>query len=378
MLYVQFDAEASVASRLAPPDGAVLALRARRLGDVLDGLALRASEPAILALRYLVAYAVGVKGLEVGAWHARGLDVERGFALVVGARQADGRWPLALAAHASREAALADWLAAGGCRVRRAEGVVVAGGALGDTARAALNEPWTSTLASDDPYLDLRGRFGVAGALGTLWQAVSRRGDRFQVEMVGSLPGLSPLHVIARDPPAAGDRILPPPHLAPVPLRRAASTYAASSATGMAPALDARSAAPAWDEPGPCDCGVPPDECAMKAFRLNDPSAGSASLAAGAETFRQLSAAIVDLQVVRGSRMRGLRPGDRVLVARRAECVNALGPDDAVLDGAGEARPRSSLAGREAGVAAVLQVLPLSVKQLLDPRSAFSELWQPC
>lgn len=42
MLYVQFDAEASVASRLAPPDGVMLALRARRLGDVLDGLALRA------------------------------------------------------------------------------------------------------------------------------------------------------------------------------------------------------------------------------------------------------------------------------------------------------------------------------------------------
>ena len=54
MLYVQFDAEASVASRLTPPDGTVLALRARRLGDVLDGLALRQSEPAILALRYLV------------------------------------------------------------------------------------------------------------------------------------------------------------------------------------------------------------------------------------------------------------------------------------------------------------------------------------
>ena len=110
----------------------------------------------------------------------------------------------------------------------------------------------------------------------------------------------------------------------------------------LSPVLSYGGAAPAWDEPGPCDCGVPPDECAMKAFRLSDASAGSASLAAGAETFRQLSAAIVDLQVVRASRVRGLRPGYRVLVARRAECVDALGPDDAVLDGAGEARARSA------------------------------------
>jgi hypothetical protein len=116
----------------------------------------------------------------------------------------------------------------------------------------------------------------------------------------------------------------------------------------------------------------------MKAFRLSDPAAGSASLAAGAETFRQLSASIVDLQVVRASRVRGLRAGDRVLVARRAECVDALGPNDAVLDAAGEARPRGSLAGQQAGAAAVLQVLPLSVNQLLNPRSAFSELWGPC
>ena len=160
-------------------------------------------------------------------------------------------------------------------------------------------------------------------AAGTLWQAACRRGQRFQVELVASLPGLPPLHAIARDPPGAGDQILPPPHLAPVPLRpaRDRAGYAASPATGMASA----GPAPAWDEPGPCDCGVPPDLCAMKAFRLSDPSAGPASLAAGADTFRQLSAAIVDLHAVRASRVRGIRAGDRVLVARRAECLAALG-----------------------------------------------------
>src|SRR5258706_12684789 len=142
MVYVQFDAEASAAARMGPPEGAVLALRVRRLGDVLDGRALRQSEPAILALRYLLAYAVGVDGLELSAWRARGLDVERGFALVVGARQADGRWPVALAAFASSAAAVAspfvNWLAGRGCEARRDGAFVLVGGALAETARGAL------------------------------------------------------------------------------------------------------------------------------------------------------------------------------------------------------------------------------------------------
>jgi len=255
---------------------------------------------------------------------------------------------------------------------------VIAGDRLAAVAGAALSERWVGTLASEDAYLELRASFGLDRALGTLWQAACRRGDRFQVETVASLPGLPPLHAIARDPPSAGDRVLPPPHLAPVPLRRAHDgvPYAASPATGMAMA---GGAAPAWDEPGPCDCGVPPDLCAMKAFRLNDPSAGPASLAAGADTFRQLSAAIVDLHVVGSSRVRGIRAGDRVLVARRAECLAALGPDDPVLDAAGSVRPLGSLAPGDSGAAAVLQVLPLSsLQQLLNPRRAFEGLWAPC
>jgi hypothetical protein len=381
VLYVQFDREASAASRLEPPPGAVLALRARRIGDVLDGLRLRQHEPAVLALRYLVAYAVGAEGLEAAVWQRRGLDAERGFALVVGARLGDGRWPLGLAAFASEAPALSAWFGDRGVTARTLVSsdthdddgrLVIAGVEMADATRAALRAPWTTTLASDAAYLELRARFGVTRPLGALWAAACRRGDRFQLEMVVTLPGLPPLHVIARDPPSAGDRILPPPHLTPVVLRRAgeppASAAMPDAAAGAAP--------PSWDEPGPCDCGVPPDLCAMKAFRLNDADAAPASLAAGADTFRQLSAAIVDLHPVRASRVRGIMAGDRVLVAQRAECRAALGPEDVVLDRAGQARRLGAMPASEPIVGTVLQALPLSsLQHLVDPRRHFAGLW---
>jgi hypothetical protein len=385
MLHVQFDREASVASRLEPPPGAVLALRTRRIDDVLDGLRLRQHEPAVLAMRYLVAYAVGADGLDAEVWRRRGLDAGRGFALVVGARDRDGHWPLGLAAFASEAGALAAWLGARGVRARASsdggegadggageEAVVVAGAAMGGAALATLRAPTAATLASDDAYLELRARFGVTRALGTLWAAACRRGDRFQLELVATLPGLPPLHVIARDPPGAGDRILPPPHLAPVRLRRADEPPASAPTPDPA----AAGAAPSWDEPGPCDCGVPPDLCAMKSFRLNDPDAAPASLAAGADTFRQLSAAIVDLHPVRASRVAGLLAGDRVLVAQRAECRAALAPDDVILDSNGEARRLGALPAGAPIAGTVLQALPLgSLQQLLQPRRHFVGLW---
>ena len=386
MLHVQFDSQASSsassAARLEPAAGVVLSLRARRLGDVLDGLQLRQHEPAVLAMRYLVAYAVGADGLEEAVWRRRGLDVERGFALVVGARQGDGRWPLGLAACAADAGGLAAWLRARGATVRataaagdaaEAGSLLIAGAEMADAARAAVRAPWPATLASDVPYLELRARFGVARPLGQLWAAACRRGDRFQLEMVATLPGLPPLHVIARDPPGAGDRILPPPHLAPVRLRRADEPPAGAA---VVPDPASAGAPPSWDEPGPCDCGVPPDLCAMKAFRLNDPDAAPASLAAGADTFRQLSAAIVDLHAVRASRVPGIQPGDRVLVAQRAECRSALAPEDVVLDGAGQARRLAAVPAGEAITGTVLQALPLgSLQQLLEPRRHFAGLW---
>jgi hypothetical protein len=378
VLHVQFDREASAASRLEPPAGAVLALRARNLPDVLDGLRLRQHEPAVLAMRYLVAYAVGADGLEAPIWRRRGLDVARGFALAVGARQLDGRWPLSLAAFAAQDPpALAGWLrergVASSCiSVADAASLVIAGPEMADAAVASARAPWPATLASDAPYLELRARFGVTRPLGAMWAAACRRGDRFQLEMVATLPGLPPLHVIARDPPGAGDHVLPPPHLSPVPLRRPGEPAV------PAPDPDPATAGPppSWDEPGPCDCGVPPDLCAMKAFRLNDADAAPASLAAGADTFRQLSASIVDLHRVRASRVRGLQPGDRVLVAQRAECRATLGPEDVVLDDSGQALRLGVLPAGARITGTVLQALPLaSIQQLLDPRRSFAGFW---
>jgi len=374
MLHVQFDGEASPAARLEPPAGTVLSLRVRRIDDVLDGLLLRQQEPAVLAMRYLVAYAVGADGLETATWRRRGLDPGAGFALVVGARARDGRWPLGLAALASEAPALLAWLGARGVSARcdGAHDVVIAGAEMGAAALATLRAPVTTTLVSDDAYLEVRARLGVTRPIGALWAAACRRGDRFQLEMIATLPGLPPLHVIARDPPGAGDRILPPPHLTPVRLRRAGEPP--SPMPGLEPSTAA--APPSWDEPGPCDCGVPPDLCAMKAFRLNDPDAAPASMAAGADTFRQLSAAIVDLHTLRASRVPGLRAGDRVLVAQRAECRAALGPEDVVLDRSGEARRLAVVPAGEPIAGTVLQALPLgSLQQLLEPRRHFAGLW---
>jgi hypothetical protein len=114
----------------------------------------------------------------------------------------------------------------------------------------------------------------------------------------------------------------------------------------------------------------------MKAFRLNDADAAPASLAAGADTFRQLSASIVDLHRVRASRVRGLQPGDRVLVAQRAECRATLGPEDVVLDDSGQALRLGVLPAGARITGTVLQALPLaSIQQLLDPRRSFAGFW---
>jgi hypothetical protein len=114
----------------------------------------------------------------------------------------------------------------------------------------------------------------------------------------------------------------------------------------------------------------------MKSFRLNDPDAAPASLAAGADTFRQLSASIVDLCLVRASRVPGLLAGDRVLVAQRAECRAALGPDDVVLDGEGQVRRLGAVPAGQPITGTVLQALPLgSLQQLIEPRRHFAGLW---
>jgi hypothetical protein len=381
MLYVQFDDGASPASRRAPPEGVMLALRGRRLDDVFDGLELRQSEPAILALRYLLAFAIGVDGLQARTWARRGLDTERGFALVVGNRLPDGRWPLALAGFGGDGRALAGWLRARGLAVRAAapgdpdaeRPVVVAPDGLAAAVEQAARAPWTATLSSDAPYVELTARLGVSRPLGTLWAAASRRGERFQVEMVATLPGLPPLHVIARDPPAGGDQVLPPPHESPVRLRRADEPVA-TPAMLATPVPGTTAAPPSWDEPGPCDCGVPPDLCAMKSFRLAPEGPTGSSALPGADTFRQLSAALVDVHPVKSSRARGLHAGDRVLVAASPESLRACAPDDVVLDRGGTVR-RLGSEGAEV-VGPVLQALPLSsAKALFNVRRIFTGLW---
>ena len=98
MLYVQFDAGAAGAAGREAPPGTVAILRARQLGDVLDGLELRSVEPAIMLLRCAVVLALGEGAVSSRAWAERGLDGARGFALAMGAREPDGRFPLGVAA----------------------------------------------------------------------------------------------------------------------------------------------------------------------------------------------------------------------------------------------------------------------------------------
>ena len=350
MLYVQLDAGVSEAAERAPPEPALALLRARRIGDVLDGLELRAAEPAIMILRCAVVLALGPEAIASRTWTDRGLDAARGFALAMGPRDADARFPVGVAAFAARPDPLRAWLTAEGVAARSLSSDLIGAGdpALAGLAGAAAHVPWPATLASDDPYLDLLVRFGHARPVGGLWAAATRRGARFQVEMVARLPGLPPLHVIARDPPEGASEILPPGHEAPVALRRAAFEAPPAPAAGQGP--------PSWDEPGPCDCGVPPDLCAMKRFRLAPADGAAPSTAPGADILRQLSAAIVDLHEVRASSVPGLLPGDRVLVARSPESIATLAPGDAVLDGSGLASAHGSGGGAVAG--GVLAVVP--------------------
>jgi hypothetical protein len=315
MLYVQFDAAVTPVAEREPPEGAIAVLRARRLGDVLDGLELRAGEPTIAFFRFATLLFLGVDALRVDTWARQGLDVTRGFALALGAREPDRRWPLGLAAWATRPEALGAWLADRGIGCTRGGDILRTGNGAAAMAAAALGAPWQGSLASDDPYLEAVVRLGSAHAL---WAAATRRGPRFQVEMVVRLPGLPPVHVIARDPPLSADEVIPPEAVPPVRI-------------GGRPA-PSESGPPRWDEPGPCDCGIPPDLCAMKRFRLTPPSGGPLSQLPGADAFRQLTASLVDLHAVRRSDLPGAYPGDRVLVARSPESIAALSPDDAVLD----------------------------------------------
>ena len=368
MLYVQFDDLAGAAAQVLPkteaPDGALALLRLRRLDDVFAGLDLRGHEPAIWVLRLAAALALGFRSLRTETWRSRGLDVDRGFALLLGQRQADGRWPAGVSAFAADRGPLSAWLGGRSFDVRGGEGSLVTAGTL--PSAAAAGSAWTSTLASDDPYLELCVSFGVRRPLGGLFLAASRRADRFQVELVARLPGLPPLHVIARDPPRATDEVLP--------LSQRLLQLGGKVARLDRPAPGVL-APPSWDEPGPCDCGIPPDRCAMKRFSLAPPQGAAASDAFGADSFRQLTASLVDLSAVRASDTPEIRAGDRVLVARSPDSVEALAPDDLVLDEAGRAGPRGARAAP--GSAAILAALPWP--PLGRPRAfrrTFSGLWR--
>jgi hypothetical protein len=366
VLYVQFDAAASSATEREPPAGVVALLRARHLGDVLAGLALRAAEPAIMVLRCAVVLALGPEAIEPGTWTARGLDARRGFSLAMGGRDADARFPLGLAAFAGDPSRLGAWLEGSGVASRAVGGGVLSAGepGLADAACTALGAPWPATLASDHPYLELLVRLGHPRPTGGLWAAATRKGARFQTEMVARLPGLPPLHVIARDPPDNVAEVILPGNEPPVTLR----------SSGTAPIPIVKLGPPTWDEPGPCDCGVPPDLCAMKRFRLTPAEGAAPSALPGADIFRQLSAAIVDLHEVQASAAAGIVPGDRVLLARSPESLAALSPGDTVLDAGFTARPVG--VGRDGVLGGVMAVLPWpSIGREDAFRRAFSGLW---
>jgi hypothetical protein len=180
---------------------------------------------------------------------------------------------------------------------------------------------------------------------------------RFQVEMVLKLPGLKPLHMIARDPPPEA---LP---LSPRLLSLRPHAGAALEPGTIAP--------PDWSEPGPCDCGIPPDECTMKRFRLAPEDGAPPSDLPGADSMRQLTAALLDLHRVRKSGVAGIERGDRVLVARSSESQAELLPGDAVLDTAGEVRNYAP--GNPGLLGPILRVVPWPIRLSAHPfRKTFS------
>ncbi|MEO7096240.1 MAG: hypothetical protein ABI175_23475, partial [Polyangiales bacterium] len=208
MLYVQFDGEASEAGRALPPEGVQLSLRIHDLHDALDGLELRGSEPSIAIFRFGLAVVLGNEAVSASGWRERGVDTRRGFSLVLGERRADGRWPIGIAAYATDPPRLAAWLESRGLRAQIAGDVVSYGL---PAAANALDTPLLATLATDRAY----GQVLVRLDGGSLWGAISRRAMRFQAELVASLTGLSPLHVIARDPPETAAEIIPPDRVPP-------------------------------------------------------------------------------------------------------------------------------------------------------------------
>jgi hypothetical protein len=366
MLYVQFDSEASdVASRKLPP-GVIGLLRIRRLGDVFDGLKLRQVEPAVLFMKLAALSALGFGALDVRTWEERGADLERGFAVAIGSRNDKGSWPFGLAAFFRSQSELTHWLSTKIKNVTTAKGGMVTAGdsSLAPIASKEAAAPWSGSLASADPYAQLFWTFGSDRPRGSLWAAATRRGERFQVELVAQLPGLPPLHVIARDPPTGVEEVLPPPSQSLVKLRRSAEPDRRVP-TSAGP--------PSWDEPGPCDCGVAPDLCAMKQFQLLGPGGLAASATPGADTFRQLSGSLIDLQVVKASRVDGIYPGDRILVSRSEESRANLRPEDPIVDRTGVIRPLGNNRSEPIGV--VLEALPWPSWEGAGFNEIFSDFW---
>jgi hypothetical protein len=147
----------------------VTLLRLRRLDALAAVLETGATRPVFLA-HVAATLVLGREALSAPSWRARGVDVERGVAVALGAREPDGRWPAGLACAAVDPPALLRWLAAEGLAGILVDGVVRAGvPAASAAARDGLLGPAAENVLADLEAPLRRGRLSASlGADGVL------------------------------------------------------------------------------------------------------------------------------------------------------------------------------------------------------------------
>lgn len=172
-------------------------LRLRRLETLAAVLEAGASRPVLIA-RVAAALVLGREALSARSWHARGVDLERGVTIVLGAREADGRWPAGLAFAAADPGALLRWLAVEGLAAVVVDGVVRCGPAGGVAADALAGPSPEGALADLEAPLD-RGKLsavlradGVLSAHAHLDERIDALGGGVGVATVKSsrVPGI--------------------------------------------------------------------------------------------------------------------------------------------------------------------------------------------
>jgi len=168
----------------------VTVLGLRRLESLAAVLDKKGAPRPVFLARVIGALLLGREGLVARTWRGRGLDVERGVAIALGARQSDGLWPAAMAIAAADPPVVRRWLGEEGLAAVVDDGIVL----VGPPEAAALARAWLLGDWPEAALARLDSPLGVGEKIGDLTAVLSAAGE---VQATARLPGLPPSDALA-------------------------------------------------------------------------------------------------------------------------------------------------------------------------------------